>query len=132
MLRLLERNGFVTNAAGDYFISELQSERKYAALWIKIRFTKIRFKYHQKKSRKHMMEDEKQGLMHMKSMSVNQAVLHSLSSQGKNTVTLVITINRQRSHLKYLAKNTSRSLKRKLKLFEVSEFIASISHRLDF
>lgn len=53
-----------------------------------------------------MMEDEKQGLTHMMNMNVDQADLHGLSSQGKpqNTANLV-TINRQRNLLKYLAKD---------------------------
>ena len=64
MLRLLEGNGLVTYAQGNCFISELQSKRKHATVWIKIRFMKMSFKHHGKKSRKHMMEDENQGLKH--------------------------------------------------------------------
>lgn len=57
-------------------------------------------------SRKYMMEDEKQGLTHMMNMNVDHADLHGLSSQGKpqNTASLV-TIDRQRNLLKYLAKD---------------------------
>lgn len=51
-----------------------------------------------------MMKDEKQGLTHM--MNMDQADLRGLSSQGKsqNTANLV-TIDRQRNLLKYLAKD---------------------------
>lgn len=47
------------------------------------------------KSPENMMEDGKQGLTHRVNVSMDQAGLHSLSSQGKpqNTATLV-TIDR--------------------------------------
>ena len=106
MLKLLEGNGFVTNAEGNCFISELQSKKKHATVWIKIRFVKMGFKHYGQKSSKHMMEDGKQGLTHIMNMSMDQAGLHSLSSQGKpqNTATLA-TIDRQRNHWKHLTKD---------------------------
>lgn len=97
ILRLLKGNVFATNAESNCFIYRVKENMPLFAS----RFMKMRFKHHGKNSRKHMMEEDEEGLMHMMKMSVDHAGLHSLSSQGKpqNTHTLVI-IDRQRNDLK--------------------------------
>lgn len=83
------------------------------------------------KSPENMMEDGKQGLTHRVNVSMDQAGLHSLSSQGKpqSTATLV-TIDRVT--IRNIWQNTSRILKRKLKFLKVSSFVVLISCRLVF
>lgn len=58
------------------------------------------------KNPENMMEDGKQGLTHMVNVSMDQAGLHSLSSQGKpQNATTVVTIDSQSNHLKHSSKH---------------------------
>lgn len=103
MLRLLERNGVLTDAEGNCFVSELQSKRKHVTVWIKIQEDGIQAP--QTKIQKTHNGRWEAGLDAHDGYDCGSGWL-AQSSQGKpeNTAALVTT-DRQRNHLKHLAKD---------------------------